>query len=62
MNELPAKMSSPCRSICQVEGAAKICVGCGRSLKEIATWGRMSETERLSIMAELSTRMAAFPK
>jgi len=59
MNEYSGKMSTPCRSICQVDGQAKICVGCGRQLKEIAGWSRMSEAERRAIMDELPQRLAA---
>jgi len=34
-----------------------LCLGCGRTLPEIARWHRMESAERLSLMAELSTRM-----
>jgi len=55
-------MSTPCRAICQVNGHAGICTGCGRQLKEIAGWSRMSEAERLAIMAALPQRLAEFEK
>ena len=32
-----------------------------RTLKEIAAWGRMTEPERLAIMAQLPARLAAKP-
>jgi predicted Fe-S protein YdhL (DUF1289 family) len=34
------------------------CEGCGRRLKEIAGWARMSEAERAAIMADLPRRLA----
>jgi len=34
-----------------------LCAGCGRTLPEIARWGRMESTERLSIMSGLRQRM-----
>ncbi|HEY0104506.1 MAG TPA: DUF1289 domain-containing protein [Rhizomicrobium sp.] len=52
-------ISSPCNKICVIDGLADICIGCGRSLPEIARWGRMSEDERLAIMATLPERMRA---
>ena len=48
---------TPCVAICVIDPKAKLCFGCGRTLKEIARWGRMESAERLSIMATLETRM-----
>jgi hypothetical protein len=35
-----------------------LCLGCGRTLAEIAQWHRMENAERLTVMAELPSRMA----
>jgi hypothetical protein len=35
-----------------------LCFGCGRTLPEIARWHRMESAERLTVMADLPTRMA----
>jgi predicted Fe-S protein YdhL (DUF1289 family) len=35
-----------------------LCFGCGRTLPEIARWHRMESAERLTLMAQLSARMA----
>jgi predicted Fe-S protein YdhL (DUF1289 family) len=51
--------STPCIKVCAVSGQSGLCVGCGRSLPEIASWGRLSEAERLAIMAELPARLEA---
>lgn len=56
---MTAPISSPCIRVCFVDGIADICVGCGRTLPEIARWGRMSEDERFAIMATLPDRMRA---
>lgn len=50
---------SPCRNVCAVDGRTGLCVGCGRTLKEIAAWGGLDETRRRAIMAELPKRLAA---
>jgi predicted Fe-S protein YdhL (DUF1289 family) len=34
-----------------------LCLGCARTLDEIARWGTMSEAERERIMAELPKRL-----
>ena len=49
---------SPCIAVCMIDPKSRLCFGCGRTLPEIARWGRMESAERLSIMAELPARMA----
>jgi len=53
--------SSPCIRVCAVDGRAGLCVGCGRTLQEIAAWERLSEAQRLEIMAALPNRLAERP-
>ncbi|MEQ1489874.1 MAG: DUF1289 domain-containing protein [Terricaulis sp.] len=52
-------ISTPCIKVCAVSGITNQCIGCGRSLQEIARWGAMEEAERKAIMAELPGRMSA---
>ncbi|MEM6619739.1 MAG: DUF1289 domain-containing protein [Pseudomonadota bacterium] len=47
---------SPCQKLCVIHPEAKLCMGCLRSLDEIATWGTMTPETRRSIMAELPAR------
>jgi uncharacterized protein len=54
----PEKSSTPCINVCAVSGEMGLCVGCGRTLTEIASWGRMDEAQRQAIMAELPARLA----
>lgn len=53
-----APISTPCIKACAVSGQSGLCVGCGRTLREIARWATMEEAERAAIMAELSNRLA----
>jgi predicted Fe-S protein YdhL (DUF1289 family) len=53
------KISSPCIKVCVIDSVSKLCSGCGRSLAEIGQWSRLSEPERIAIMAHLPARMAA---
>ena len=50
-------ISSPCNKVCVVDGVSGLCLGCGRTLPEIAKWGSLTEQERVAIMASLSQRM-----
>ena len=49
-------ISTPCIKICVMEN--DLCVGCGRTLGEIATWGGMPEAQRRTIMHTLPARLA----
>ena len=57
----PRPITTPCIKVCAVSGQTGLCIGCGRTLAEIAGWGGMSEEERLRIMAELPIRLAPQP-
>ena len=39
-----------------VDGESGLCLGCFRTLKEIATWSRLDEAERTALMAALPAR------
>ena len=49
---------TPCIAVCIIDPRTSLCLGCGRTLAEIARWQRMDSTERLAVMAELAARMA----
>ena len=49
---------TPCVAVCMIDPKTKLCFGCGRTLPEIARWHAMESPERLSVMAQLPTRMA----
>jgi uncharacterized protein len=54
-----AEIESPCVKVCVLDPGSSHCVGCGRSLAEIARWTVLSPEERRRIMAELPARRAA---
>ncbi|HWE45112.1 MAG TPA: DUF1289 domain-containing protein [Caulobacteraceae bacterium] len=49
-------IASPCIRICIVDGASGLCVGCLRTLPEIAGWGSFTNAERAEIMDALPAR------
>lgn len=52
-------IASPCTKVCTMDPVSDLCIGCGRSLAEIARWGTMTDEERQRIMATLPGRLAA---
>ena len=54
-------IASPCTKICTLDARFGRCLGCGRTIDEIARWSGMSEAERARILAELPARRAAEP-
>jgi predicted Fe-S protein YdhL (DUF1289 family) len=42
-----------------MDPARGVCLGCWRTLDEIARWGGMSDTEREAVIAALEVRRAA---
>ena len=49
-------IATPCIKVCVVDGASSLCLGCYRTLAEIARWSRLSDAEREAVMAELPGR------
>lgn len=54
-----APIETPCTRVCVVHPTLKLCLGCGRSIDEIARWTSYGVTERTRIMDELPARLAA---
>ena len=49
----PRAIATPCTKVCMVDGESGLCLGCFRTLPEIAGWARFSEDERAALMAAL---------
>ncbi len=49
-------MTSPCVKVCQMDPARGVCIGCCRTLDEIARWSQMDEAARAAVMGELPQR------
>lgn len=52
-------IDTPCARICVVHPRLNLCVGCGRTLDEIARWIALGDAERRHIMTQLPARLAA---
>ncbi len=54
----PSPIATPCVKVCIVDGESGLCLGCYRTLPEIARWGTYSDTARAEIMSCLADRRA----
>ena len=56
------EIQSPCVKLCVVHPEERLCVGCLRSMEEIATWSRLSHEARAAVMADLPARAPRLAK
>jgi predicted Fe-S protein YdhL (DUF1289 family) len=49
-------IATPCIKVCIVDAESSLCLGCYRTLMEIAGWARLPEDERARLMTELPER------
>ncbi|HEX2493895.1 MAG TPA: DUF1289 domain-containing protein [Steroidobacter sp.] len=52
----PQRVESPCIKLCRLD-EHNVCVGCGRTLAEIARWSRMSAEQQLATHARAAARI-----
>jgi hypothetical protein len=53
-----ADIPSPCTSVCTIDQETGLCVGCYRTLDEIAGWIDLSTEQKRTLLATLLTRRA----
>lgn len=51
----PQEVASPCISVCELD-EQEICLGCGRSLQDIADWSAASDSQRQQILETARVR------
>ena len=52
----PRPISTPCIKVCCVDGESGLCLGCFRTLPEIAAWAALDDATRNAVMADLPAR------
>ena len=52
-------IESPCVKVCTLDARSGLCLGCGRTIDEIARWTAMGAAERARVMGMLPGRLAA---
>lgn len=53
---MTASIATPCVKVCVVDGESGLCLGCYRTLAEVAGWARFSDDERAALMSDLPAR------
>lgn len=59
MSTAPHFVPSPCIKICALDPITQECVGCYRTLDEIADWLEYSSEEKLAVLERVAQRKAA---
>lgn len=49
-------IESPCILVCTIDTETGFCLGCARTLDEIARWSSMSAEERTTVLSLLADR------
>ncbi|MBC7733813.1 MAG: DUF1289 domain-containing protein [Bacteriovorax sp.] len=55
-----ASVKSPCTSVCKMDERSGWCLGCMRTIDEIAGWSVLDEAAKRRIGASLDVRRAQF--
>jgi predicted Fe-S protein YdhL (DUF1289 family) len=53
---------SPCIGVCRMDWEGRYCLGCGRTIQEIARWLDMSVEERVRVLEALPERRPPVPR
>jgi uncharacterized protein len=61
-NKAESPVSSPCISVCRMSPYSGFCVGCWRTLDEIAAWGQASDEAKRAVLAQIEARRPTTPK
>jgi len=59
MIQPPAHVPSPCVNVCQMDPGSGLCLGCRRTLREIADWLEMTAEEKLAVLERVAQRAHA---
>ena len=55
----PVHVPSPCINVCQMDPQSGLCLGCRRTLQEIAAWMEMTPREKLATLERVAARWLA---
>ena len=55
-------VKSPCKNVCELDPKNDLCLECGRTLKEIATWTNLDDESKKNIIIKAKNRKFLFFK
>lgn len=53
---MSCEIPSPCQNVCQMNPQTGYCIGCLRTLDEIADWLEMNDAQKRLLLARLDAR------
>lgn len=53
-------VASPCINVCRMDEHSGLCVGCFRTLDEIAGWSSGSDEQRIAVLVRVEKRRADY--
>jgi uncharacterized protein len=56
------EVDSPCVKLCVIHPEERLCVGCYRTMDEIAVWSQLSPAARAAVTADLPARAPRLAK
>jgi uncharacterized protein len=54
----PPPVPSPCISVCRIDESSGLCVGCLRTLDEIAVWSTLDDEAKRDVWSVIAARRA----
>jgi predicted Fe-S protein YdhL (DUF1289 family) len=55
---LTSPVPSPCISVCRIDASSGLCVGCQRTLQEIAVWSTLDDAAKRDVWHTIAARRA----
>lgn len=52
----PKDVASPCTGVCRMDERSGLCVGCARTLAEIAAWSTLTDEDKRRVREALALR------
>lgn len=52
----PVEVASPCTGVCRMDERSGLCMGCARTLAEIAAWTTLSDEDKRRVRDALALR------
>ena len=62
MTHVAEPQGSPCNDVCRVDERSGLCLGCYRTLDEIARWSAMVDEQRRAVLDALPARRRMLPQ
>lgn len=56
MTQSTLQVPSPCVNVCQLDPGTGLCLGCRRTLSEIADWLEMTPEEKQAVLERVAQR------